>query len=283
MPKNNPRVPTCPPHWNLSNPVRITKTFASEIWKVTLPDGSPAIIKSLRDFPDVWDELRGAYFLKWRDGVGAVRLLASEGRVMLLEYGGERLLADVISKEGDNTAAEIAAETLSRMLSPSEQPLPPELQPLRERFAGLFTKTDRAGGHPSIYVEAAEIAEQLLTDQRDVRPLHGDLHHENIIFGPRGWLVIDPKGVLGDPAFDAGNMFFNPLNEQTGLCLDENRIAFMADTFGRTLGQPPARILDFAFAYGCLSAAWHAEDGNKKEEELELSVARTVRAVRLSF
>ena len=42
--------------------------------------------------------------------------------------------------------------------------------------------------------------------------LHGDLHHENIMHGPRGWLAIDPKGVLGDPGFDAANMFYNPLD-----------------------------------------------------------------------
>ena len=35
-----------------------------------------------------------------------------------------------------------------------------------------------------------------------------------------------------------------------------------------------------AIAYGCLSAAWHAEDGNGVEEQRELSVAAVIRAVR---
>lgn len=263
----------------------MTETFSSCIWKVSLEDGTPAIIKALKDFPDVWDELRGGYFLQWRDGVGAVRLLGWEGRSMLLEYGGDRLLMEEIAKQGDNAATEIASEALARMLSPSDRTPPPQLQPLRDRFTALFDKAaaDRLAGTRTIYSDAAELADTLLSDVTDVRPLHGDLHHDNILKGPRGWLVIDPKGVLGDPAFDAGNMFYNPLGEQDRICLDQARIAFMAETFARTLNTSPTRIMDYAFAYGCLSAAWHAEDDNAEDEGLELGVARAVRDVRLSF
>jgi streptomycin 6-kinase len=112
-----------------------------------------------------------------------------------------------------------------------------------------------------------------------LRPLHGDLHHENIMFGPRGWLAIDPKGVLGDPGFDAANLFYNPLGHDD-LCRNPDRIAHMATVFARTIGQDEGAILDHAFTYGCLSAAWHAEDANTIEEERALSIARAVRAVR---
>jgi streptomycin 6-kinase len=97
--------------------------------------------------------------------------------------------------------------------------------------------------------------------------------------GPRGWLAIDPVGLLGDPGFDAANLFYNPL-DRDDLCLDPERIAFMADLFARTLGQDVPAILDHAIAYGCLSAAWHAEDGNRVDEQRELSVAAAIRAVR---
>ena len=236
-----PGPPDFPAALALRDPVLIASTFASDIWKVTRADGSAAVVKSLRDFPDVWDELRGAHFLGWRNGVGAVKLLANEGRMMLLEHGGERLLADVIGEQGDSAATEIAADVLDRLAAPTPRPVPPELQPLRERFASLFAKghADQGAGRASDYVEAAALAEMLLGNQQDVRPLHGDLHHENVIFGDRGWLAIDPKGVLGDPAFDAANMFSNPLGEQQGLCLAEDRIAFMAETYGKNLRQAP--------------------------------------------
>lgn len=277
--------PAFPARWQVSSPVLINETFSSQIWRVTTPDGSLAVIKALRDFPDVWDELRGAFFLRWRDGVGAVRLLDIEGRMMLLEHGGGRLLADVIARDGDNAATEIAAEALARLASPSSHAIPLELQPLRERFTSLFGRAaqDRQARAKSIYADAAEIADALLSETADIRPLHGDLHHDNIIAGPRGWLAIDPKGVLGDPCFDAANLFYNPLHERDRLCLSPARIGFMAETFAAVLSQSPTRILDFAFAYGCLSAAWHAEDGNVLEESLELGVAQAIRGLLVNF
>lgn len=277
-------TPAFPARWKVSAPELIAETFSSRIWMVSREDGSPAIVKALKPFDDVADELRGEHYLAWRRGEGAVRLLGRDGHSMLLEYAGETLLQHVLDEQGDSAATAIAAEVMAKLFSPGKDPFPPELQPLRERFSSLFKKaaTDRDAGHDSLYVEAAAIADRLLADPHDIRPLHGDLHHENILHGPRGWLAIDPKGVLGDPGFDAANMFYNPLDRDE-LCLDPERITHMAEIFARTLGQTPAAILDHAIAYGCLSAAWHFEDENAVEENRELSIAEAIRAVRASF
>lgn len=249
-----------------------------------LADGRPAIVKALKPFDDVEDELRGAHYLSWRDGKGAVNLLGFEGRQMLLEYAGDALLLDTLRKEGDRAATEIAAEVLATLLADSHASPPADLQPLRERYRSLFRKAQADGGAglPSLYVDGAVIAERLLADPFEVKPLHGDLHHENILFGERGWLSIDPKGLLGDPGFDAANMFYNPLNRHD-LTLDPERIAHMAEIFGRVLAQPPTAILDHAIAWGCLSASWHAEDRNEVEETSELAVVAAIRDVRASF
>ncbi|TPK94684.1 MULTISPECIES: aminoglycoside phosphotransferase family protein [unclassified Mesorhizobium] len=273
-----------PGRWKVSAPELIAETFSSRIWKVTREDGSPAIVKDLKPFDDVADELRGEHYLAWRRGEGAVQLIGRDGNRMLLEYAGDRLLSEHLAEHGDDAATAIAADVMAKLLSPSEHTSPPDLQPLRERYVSLFraAKVDRAAGRTSLYVHAADIAERLLAYPHAVRPLHGDLHHDNILLGPRGWLAIDPKGVLGDPGFDAANMFYNPL-DRDDLCLDPRRIAHMADIFGRTLGQPPRAILDHAIAYGCLSAAWHREDKNAVDENRELAVAEAVRKVRSQF
>ncbi len=277
-------LPSFPGHWNVSDPVLFTETFSSRIWKVRLPDSDPAIVKDLKPFDDVEDELRGAHYLSWRDGHGVVRLLGLDGHRMLLEHAGERNLVDDLNAHGDRAATEIAAGVLKELFSPSSTPPAANLQPLGDRFKSLFkkAKADRDDGKESLYPEAAKIAERLLTNPRDIRPLHGDLHHENIMQGTRGWLAIDPKGVLGDPGFDAANLFYNPL-DRDDLCLDPARITSMAEIFGETLGQDPRAILDHAVAYGCLSASWHAEDRNAADENRELAIAAAIRSVRLSF
>jgi len=276
--------PVFPVRWKVSDPVLVAETFSSRIWKVRQENGDPAIVKALKPFDDVADELRGAHYLSWRDGVGAVRLLGFEGRDMLLEYAGERLLTEELNERGDLHATDIAVEVMAELLSPSQTPPPPELQPLRERYASLFKKAeaDRKVGKNSPYIEAAKIAERLLSNPHDQRVLHGDLHHDNILLGKRGWLVIDPKGLLGDPGFDAANFFYNPLHRHD-LSLDPERIAYMAEAFGRVLGQDPRAILDHAIAWGCLSSSWHAEDENEAEETSELAVVEVVRTVRTNF
>jgi len=273
-----------PRRWKIGGAELIAETFSSRIWKVTREDGSLAVVKALKPFDDVEDELRGAYYLDWRDGHGAVRLLGRDRMDMLLEYAGDRHLTAVLDSDGDHAATAIAADVMARLHSPSRRRVPAGLQPLRERFSALFdrARADVASGTASLYGEAAAIAERLLSEPRDVRPLHGDLHHDNIIEGTRGWLAIDPKGVLGDSGFDAANLFYNPL-DRDDLCLDPNRIAHMAAVFSRTMGHDPRRLLDHAVAYGALSAAWHAGDRNDADEQRELAVAGAIRAVRLSF
>lgn len=276
--------PEFPDRWQVSDPELIAETFSSRIWRVLRADGAPAVVKSLKPFDDVEDELRGAHLLEWREGEGLVKLLGLDGRQMLLEFAGEALLVNELDRRGDAAATEIAAEVMGRLHSPSERPPPPELQPLEGRFRDLFAraKIDRDSGARSLYVDAACIAERLLANPREVRPLHGDLHHENIVCGPRGWLAIDPKGVVGDPGFDAANLFYNPLGREA-LCLDTERIAAMAHVLGRRLKQDIGAILDHAFAYGCLSAAWHWGDRNTRDENRELAIAAAIREVSLRY
>nr|WP_267459674.1 aminoglycoside phosphotransferase family protein [Acinetobacter seifertii] len=123
---------------------------------------------------------------------------------------------------------------------------------------------------------AAIIADQMMSNASELRGLHGDLHHENIMFSSRGWLVIDPVGLVGEVGFGAANMFYDPA-DRDDLCLDPRRIAQMADAFSRALDVDPRRLLDQAYAYGCLSAAWNA-DG--EEEQRDLAIAAAIKQVR---
>ncbi len=243
-----------------------------------MPDGTPAIVKGLKPIEDIADELRGADYLVWRNGRGAVRLLGRENNLMLLEYAGERMLSHIVAEHGDYQATEIAAELMAKLYAASEEPLPSALLPIRDRFAALFQRArdDQNAGCQTDYVHAAIIADQMMSNASELRGLHGDLHHENIMFSSRGWLVIDPVGLVGEVGFGAANMFYDPA-DRDDLCLDPRRIAQMADAFSRALDVDPRRLLDQAYAYGCLSAAWNA-DG--EEEQRDLAIAAAIKQVR---
>lgn len=67
---------------------------------------------------------------------------------------------------------------------------------------GLMTAVD--------YYTPSERLSRLLESSPEPRLLHGDLHHENILWGGGRWWAIDPKGLWGDPAWEAAAFLRNP-------------------------------------------------------------------------
>lgn len=274
-------VETFPPEWKVSSPELIAETVTSRIIKVRLENGEGAVIKHLTPL-GMREELGGTHYLDWHEGNGCIRLLAQADNNLLLEYAGARTLLDHLNEHGDDAATQIFVGVFLQLLQTKQEtrPIPSDLIPLRTMFASLFKKADadRNRGVQSQFVEAAAVADELLNNQQDVQPLHGDLHHENVLHGKRGWLALDPKGLIGDPMYDAANMFYNPL-DRDDLRANENRIASMAQTFSQAFNRDTRTILGFGMAHACLSASWHDEDKNYEESARSLGVAAAVRRV----
>ncbi|MEP7455131.1 aminoglycoside phosphotransferase family protein [Phyllobacterium sp. SB3] len=270
-----------PAEWHLSEPELFTETHTSRIIMVRLEDGQQAVVKQL-NATGMENELRGTHYLEWHDGHGCVRVLKQKDNNVLLEYGGSRTLLDHLNEHGDESATLIFTDVFLRLQETfrSRKPVTPGFVPLRKQFASLFKKAekDRNSGEQSIFVEVAAIADRLLSNQRDIQPLHGDIHHENILFGKRGWLVIDPQALLGDPAYDAANMFYNPV-ERTDLRTDQKRIAAMAEIFERVFKRDRKDYLEFGMSHACLSASWHDEDENFEERDRSLAVTEAIRDI----
>ena len=90
--------------------------------------------------------------------------------------------------------------------------------------------------------------------------LHGDLHHDNILQNSDNWLVIDPKGFIGDPAFEPAAYLCNPipelLQENQPREIIENRINICSTE----LGIDSRRIADWLYAKSVLCWTWSLED-----------------------
>ncbi|KAB2697682.1 3'-kinase [Ochrobactrum sp. Kaboul] len=267
--------PVFPAEWNIGSFEPLADTHSSLVWKVERIDhpGEVFVIKQLK--PAGLEEMRGAHYLRWQDGHGAARLYDLKGTSMLLEYAGNYHLDQHLKSGHDADCLVIFGQVLAALHTPSPAPAPSDLQPLDRHFSGLFAVADQT----PLYAEATALAKQLLATPHQPIPLHGDIHHENILRGPRGWLAIDPHGLIGDAAFDAANIFYNPL-DRDDLCLDLDRAKRMAEHFAPIIDRAPSCILDYAFAYGCLSAAWHREDGNDADEARELKIATALRYLR---
>src|SRR5262245_62065215 len=128
----------------------------------------------------------------------------------------------------------------------------PNLLPLAQRFEELKPAAAAQGG---ILALAAGAARDLLASQREGAVLHGDIHHGNILdFGERGWLAIDPKGLVGDRGFDYANLFCNP---DHATATAPGRLARRIEVVAEAAGLERKRLLRWILAWAGLSAAWH--------------------------
>jgi streptomycin 6-kinase len=266
---NNQRLDGYLNAWNLEGPRLITRTATSEIFRVTV-NGEDAILKLLS--PEETEEQTGGLALRFFDGSGAVRLLNADNGAQLLEYAGGDDLTGMVRQGDDEGATRVIADVIRQMHSVNP-PLPGQgLFGLDRWFRELFViaAADRMAGVASIYRKGAAVAERLLADQRDIRVLHGDIHHENIRQSQRGWLAFDPKGLVGERAYDCANTFCNPPISE--VVHNEARLLNTAGILSEELKIDRQRLLDFAFAYACLSASWSFHRGGE-EVEWALGVA----------
>jgi streptomycin 6-kinase len=91
--------------------------------------------------------------------------------------------------------------------------------------------------------------------------LHGDLHHENILSTTDGYRAIDPKGLVGDPGYEVGCIFYNPIKELPHVHDLPKLFARRLDQLSAELHMDRQRLRGWAIAQCVLSAWWHMEDG----------------------
>lgn len=242
--------------WNLSDPQPLAQTVTSDLYTV-MYEGERVVLKLLSEVGE--EERVGAIALRHWGGCGAVRLIHSDDNAHLMEYAdGENL--DGWVKRGDDAAStEVIVGVIEQLHSVQTKP-PEGLYPLNRWFRDLFAKAeeDKRAGINSIYQRGAEVARALLVDPREVRVLHGDIHHENIRRSARGWLAFDPKGLVGERTYDTANTLCNLIyrGNQFSPAENEARLLESATILAQRLGIERGRILTYTFAYCCLSAAW---------------------------
>jgi streptomycin 6-kinase len=222
------------------------------------------------------DEQAGYRLMSWWDGDGAARVLASDDGALLLERAaGVQSLAHMARTGQDDLACRILCRAAAQLHAPRAGS-PPDLHPLDRWFAPLFELAPNHG----LLAPAAEMARELLAHPRDVRPLHGDLHHDNVLdFAERGWLAIDPHGLVGERTFDFANIFTNPdLADPTRPvatrpgCLETRLRVVTEET-----GVEAARMLQWIVAWTGLSAAWFLGDGDRVGAGIDLQINASAR------
>ena len=239
---------------------------------------TPVVLKVLTEPGDEWwsGEVAGAF-----EGRGMTRVYEHAGGALLLERlrPGQPLTRVAIG-ESDAEATSILASLVAAM-SPGPAP---RHSPNVERWVDGFDRYVVSGDRrieSALVAEARDTFVELAESQRDVRLLHGDLQHSNVLLdADRGWLAIDPKGVIGEVEYELGAMLRNPA-ERPDLFTDRATIERRVDQLAAELRLDRRRIVGWAFAQAVLSAIWEIEDGGSSgSDDPVVVLARVLRAMR---
>jgi streptomycin 6-kinase len=231
-----------------------------------LADGTAVVLKIGFPRPELHRESAALHFY---DGQGMVRLLRAEPEqsIMLLErlQPGTPLIP--LALRNDEAATRLAAQVMQQLWQavPSDHSFPTVANWGRgfERLRAKFN--DRTGPFPQKLVETAEgLFADLLVSSASPVLLHGDLHHDNILKATRQpWLAIDPKGVVGEPAYEVGALLRNPIphifreSPANLRRLQARRLDILAEM----LAIDRQRLWGWSLAQAVLSAWWSYEDG----------------------
>ena len=212
--------------------------------------------------------------------IAALRLFNGEGSCRLIDADEEKgfLLLERLNPgvmlsimEDDEQATHIGAEVMQKIWRTAPQNN--VFIQLSDWFDGLKRLREMFNGETGpLNEKLVERVEQAAKDFfiENHRPvlLHGDFHHFNILSSERGWLVIDPKGVIGPAGYEVGPFLINPWGELIN-GIDQRRMTERRiDILHERLGFERERIHEWGLAHAALSAWWGIEDNTGWEYAL---------------
>lgn len=209
--------------------------------------------------------------------IAALRLFNGEGACQLIDADEERgfLLLERLQPgemlstlEDDEEATRISAEVMKRVWRFDFAALHAERSAfiqLSDWFDGLkrLRKIFNGGTGPldeKLVARVEQSTKEFFTENHSPILMHGDLHHFNILSSGRGWLAIDPKGVIGPACYEVGPLMINPWGMSLQGSQLELRMKRRVDVLHEHLGFERERIIEWSIAHAILSAWWGIED-----------------------
>lgn len=199
---------------------------------------------------------REALALKAFSGFGSVHLFAEGDRMLLLERAVSGVSLKSYFPKKDNDAIQITCECLKRLhqaVIPADSHFP--------HIKDWLIALDENSSIPSNYLyKARKLRDNLIETSAASVLLHGDLHHDNILQNGSDWVIIDPKGVIGEPAYEVAAFIRNPIPELLAHHNAPSTIDKRITQFAKILKLSKQRIIDWCYVQAVLAWVWALED-----------------------
>jgi streptomycin 6-kinase len=153
------------------------------------------------------------------ESLGAILLERLDPGTTLRQYLNRQSESWRVRKDHPSIRAAIMLITdlpVLDMEATPEEGLPTYAQWMGKSFAEFRHKNKHDVEYLGWLLAAEEAFGLLDASRGETCLLHGDLHHENILLDQqRGWVAIDPKGVIGPKILECGRFLHNFLHDET--------------------------------------------------------------------
>ncbi len=217
----------------------------------------PVVLKIGAPCPQFINEARA---LEFYGGNGCVKLLAYDshklGMLLALIQPGTTLRSFFPVR--DDIAIEYACRVMKKLHA---RPVDSKSDfPTMDQWLSLFDTLEVPEKLKKHTAKARQLAHELKMGAQKQHLLHGDLHHDNILLSASdSGIAIDPKGVIGEQAYEVGAFMCNPAE----LSAQPDYPAIIArrlDLFSKLLSIDRSRLAKVCYIRIILSACWTVQD-----------------------
>jgi streptomycin 6-kinase len=235
-------VEGCARDWSLTLGALFEPASIAWVAPVTRADGTAAVLKLNCPHPEA--EREGDALAFW-GGSGAARLLAQDRdrwALLLERCEPGRQLWDVA---GEEEMLGIAAGVFAALWRPAPEDAGfPVLFDDARRWERVLPERWERLGRPwprALLDEAVSLCGELIVDPPDPVLCHQDAHGGNMLARNEDWVVIDPKPIVGEPAFDLASALRDRREWLATQPHPERIIARRLDRYVEALGVDRAR------------------------------------------
>ncbi len=256
-------------HWNLSHLTPIDNMTFNYVAKATANTNQPVVLKISCDEKSITNEIQA---LKYFDGDGSIQFIDyhSKYHASLLQQAVPGTTLKAIYPTQIEYVMNCYVDTMKRLHS-KHLPIKHSYQYIGEWLRAIDGLTPNKTCPAHLLEKAISLKNALLASMTTQVFLHGDLHHDNILKNNDEWLAIDPKGIIGEPAFEIAAfdfMYITELADNLNVSdIFESRVNLLA----QKSGLDAQRIKDWVFVRLILMAAWHIEDNSDPSWTVKLA------------
>ena len=253
-------------HWDLDAIKPVDNMSYNYVAKAAQKASKPVVLKISCDGQLIEDEYHA---LKHFNGQGSIKVfdIQNDLHALLLEQAIPGTLLKEHYSENIAGTIKIYTDVVKALAS---QARPSGQYTSVKKWCEAIDSLHDSRIKPDYIFKAKMLRDFLLSSAEKEYLCHGDLHLENIICHENKWLSIDPKGVVGEIAFEAAA--FDLIDKREWLDPEsiQDKILHRTHLIASQLNINHDRLLAWIYLRAMISAQWFIEDNGNPDKVLKL-------------